>query len=33
MPADVPYIVDLAKIKAEEDLLTILAAPGQLAGR
>jgi hypothetical protein len=30
MPADVPYIVDLAKAKAEKNLLTILAAPGEL---
>ena len=30
MPADVPYIVDLAKTKTDKDLLTILAAPGEL---
>jgi tripartite-type tricarboxylate transporter receptor subunit TctC len=30
MPADVPYIVDLARTKAEKDLLTVLAAPGEL---
>jgi tripartite-type tricarboxylate transporter receptor subunit TctC len=30
MPADVPYIVDLAKTTAQKDLLTILAAPGEL---
>jgi len=30
MPADVPYIVDLATTKEEKDILTILAAPGEL---
>ena len=30
MPAGVPYIVDLANTKAEKDLLTILATPGEL---
>jgi tripartite-type tricarboxylate transporter receptor subunit TctC len=30
MPADVPYIVDLARTQEEKDILTILAAPGEL---
>jgi len=30
MPADVPYVVDLAKTNEEKDILTILAAPGEL---
>jgi tripartite-type tricarboxylate transporter receptor subunit TctC len=30
MPADVPYIVELAQTKKDKDLLRILAAPGEL---
>ena len=30
MPAEVPYVVDLANTKADKDVLTILAAPGEL---
>ena len=30
MPAGVPYVVDLANTKEEKDVLTILAAPGEL---
>lgn len=30
MPAEVPYVVDLANAKADKDVLTILAAPGEL---
>jgi tripartite-type tricarboxylate transporter receptor subunit TctC len=30
MPEDVPYVVDLAATKEDKDVLTILAAPGEL---